>query len=68
MKKTETLYSYLYRKSNDIWAVKYRFHKKDGYKYTSLGTRNEREAKKKKRAFDLRLDKMVEVCQCFVHF
>ena len=29
MKKTETLYSYLYKKSNKMWAVKYKFHKKD---------------------------------------
>ena len=32
MKKTETLYSYLYKKSNKMWAVKYKFHKKDAYK------------------------------------
>ncbi len=38
MKKTETLYSYLYKKSNKMWAVKYKFHKKDAYKNTSLGT------------------------------
>ena len=44
MKKTETLYSYLYKKSNKMWAVKYKFHKKDAYKNTSLGTRNKREA------------------------
>ena len=42
MKKTETLYSYLYKKSNKMWAVKYKFHKKDAYKNTSLGTRNKR--------------------------
>ena len=60
MKKIETLYSYLYKKSNDIWAVKYKFHKKDKFKNASLGTKNEREAKKNKRAFDLRLDKMAE--------
>ena len=44
MKKTETLYSYLYKKSNKMWAVKYKFHKKDTYKNASLGTRNKREA------------------------
>ncbi len=44
MKKTETLYSYLYKKSNKMWAVKYKFHKKDAYKNASLGTRNKREA------------------------
>ena len=60
MKKTETLYSYLYKKSNKMWAVKYKFHKKDAYKNTSLGTRNKREAERKKRRFDLNLIKMGE--------
>ncbi|MDB4737352.1 tyrosine-type recombinase/integrase [Verrucomicrobiales bacterium] len=60
MKKIETLYSYLYKKTNGIWAVKYKFHKQDGYKYASLGTRNKREAEKKKRAFDLSLEQTVK--------
>ena len=60
MKKIESLYSYLYKKTNGIYAVKYKFHKKDGYKNTSLGTRNKRKAEKKKRAFDLNLSKTIE--------
>ena len=60
MKKTETLYSYLYKKSNKMWAVKYKFHKKDTYKNASLGTRNKREAERKKRSFDLSLIQMGE--------
>jgi len=60
MKKIESLYSYLYKKTNGIYAVKYKFHKKDGYKYASLGTRNKREAEKKKRSFDLNLSKTIE--------
>ena len=60
MKKIESLYSYLYKKTNGIYAVKYKFHKKDGYKYASLGTRNKREAEKKKRAFDLSLEQTVK--------
>jgi len=60
MKKTETLYSYLYKKTNKMWAVKYKFHTKDAYKNASLRTRNKREAERKKRTFDLNLIKMGE--------
>ena len=55
MKKEETFYSYLFKKTNGIYAVKYKIHKQADFKYTSLRTRNEREAKRKKRVFDLSL-------------